>query len=60
MKTLPQLRQCLFLSFYNFFISSREIQKLDDPENEKLKAPLYELLTFGAIQLLNLLKANKK
>jgi hypothetical protein len=39
-------------SFSPFFISFREIQKLDGSKSEKLEAPLYELLAFGAIQLL--------
>jgi hypothetical protein len=49
---------CLFISFCHFFITFREIQKLDDPKNEKLKAPLHELLAFGIIQLLDFSKAN--
>jgi hypothetical protein len=43
-----------------FWISFREIQKLDDPKSKKLEVPLHELLVLGAIQLLDLLKANKK
>jgi uncharacterized membrane protein len=45
-------------SFSSFFICSQEIKKLDAPKSEKLEAPFHELLAFGAIQLLDLLKAN--
>jgi hypothetical protein len=48
---------CLHL-FIIFFISFREIQKLDGPKSEKLEAPFHELLAFGAIELLDLSKAN--
>jgi hypothetical protein len=33
-------------SFLSFFISFREIQKLDDPKSEKLETPFHELLSF--------------
>jgi hypothetical protein len=52
------LRGCLFPVFHHFFICSQEIKKLDAPKSEKLEAPFHELLAFGAIQLLDLLKAN--
>jgi hypothetical protein len=58
--SVERLRGCLFSVFHHFFISFREIQKLDDPKSEKLEAPFHELLTFGAIQLLDLPKANPK
>jgi hypothetical protein len=36
-----------------FFISFREIQKLDDPKSEKLKAPFHEFLSFSLSGLSN-------
>jgi hypothetical protein len=45
-----------------FWISFQEIKKLDGPKSEKLEALivcLSQLLAFGVIQLLDLLKANK-
>jgi hypothetical protein len=42
-----KLRECLFPAFHHFFISFREIQKLDGLKSEKLKAPFHELLNFS-------------
>jgi hypothetical protein len=49
-----------FQFFIIFFISFWKIQKLDDIKNKKLKALFYELLAFGAFQLLDLPKGNLK
>jgi hypothetical protein len=35
--------------FFIIFISFQEIQKLDDPKSEKLKAPFYEILRFSLL-----------
>jgi hypothetical protein len=43
------LRGCLFLAFHQFFISFREIQKLDGLKSEKLKAPFREFLSFSLL-----------
>jgi hypothetical protein len=43
-----------------FWISFREIQKLDDSKSEKLMERCFQFLGFGAIQFLDLPKANKK
>jgi hypothetical protein len=47
-----------FSSF--LWISFWEIQKLDDPKNEKLMKRCFQLLVFGGIQFFNLSKANEK
>jgi hypothetical protein len=39
-----------FQLFVIFFISSREIQKLDDTKSEKLEAPFQELLRFSLLE----------
>jgi hypothetical protein len=40
---------CLFPVFHHFFISFREIKKLDDSKSEKLEAPFHELLSFSLL-----------
>jgi hypothetical protein len=43
------LRGCLFPAFRHFFISFREIQKLDGLKSEKLEAPFHELPSFSLL-----------
>jgi hypothetical protein len=45
----PEWRGCLFPAFHHFFISFREIQKLDGPKSEKLEASIHELLSFSLL-----------
>jgi hypothetical protein len=50
----------MFVSaFCHFFISFREIQKLDGPKSEMLGENCFQLLAYEAIQFLDLPKANK-
>jgi hypothetical protein len=41
------LREYLFITFCHFFISFREIQKLDGTKSKKLEAPFHELLSLS-------------
>jgi hypothetical protein len=43
------VKEVFISSFSSFFISFREIKKLNGPKNEKLEAPFHELFSFGII-----------